>query len=112
MVIVKPVLLTLGAPNEMFCKKLFYSVYFAGKIDPVLCVADKMKYICWETFQKTFVKSGHYHHETEKNFVELRRIFENLLELMDVSNETHKTQVMQLAGKNISAISLGVKNTF
>ena len=31
---------------------------------------------------------------------------------MDVSNETHKTQVMQLAGKNISAIFLGVKNTF
>ena len=50
MVIVKPVLLTLGAPNELFCKKLFYSEYFAEKIDPVLCVADKMKYICWETF--------------------------------------------------------------
>ena len=112
MVIVKPVLLTLGAPNELFCKKLFYSGYFAGKIVPVLCVADKMKYICWETFQKTFVKSGHYHHQTEKSFVELRRIFENLLKFMDVSNETHKTQVMQLAGKNISAIFLGVKNTF
>ena len=112
MVIVKPVLLTLGAPNELFCKKLFYSGYFAGKIVPVLCVADKMKYICWETFQKTFVKSGHYHHETEKSFVELRRIFENLLKFMDVSNEMHKTQVMQLAGKNISAIFLGVKNTF
>ena len=71
-----------------------------------------MKYICWETFQKAFVKSEHYHHEMEKSFVELRRILENLLKFMDVSNETHKTQVMQLAGKNISAIFLGVKNTF
>ena len=44
--------------------------------------------------------------------MELWRIFENLLKFMDVSNETHKTQVMQLAGKNISAIFLGVKNTF
>ena len=41
--------------------------------------------------------------------MELLRIFENLLKFMDVSN---KTQVMQLAGKNISAIFLGVKNTF
>ena len=39
----------LGAPNELFC-----SGYFAGKIDPILCVAGKMKCICWETFQKTF----------------------------------------------------------
>ena len=31
-------------------KKLFYSWYFAGKIDQVLCLAGKMKYICWETF--------------------------------------------------------------
>ena len=31
-------------------KKLFYSGYFAGKIDPVLCVADKTKYSCWEAF--------------------------------------------------------------
>ena len=44
--------------------------------------------------------------------MELRRIFENLVEFMNVSNETHKTQVMQLAGKNISAIFFGVKNTF
>ena len=36
-------------------KRLFYSGYFAGKIDPVqLYFAGKMKYICWETFQKTF----------------------------------------------------------
>ena len=44
--------------------------------------------------------------------MELRRIFENLLKFMDVSNETNETQVMQLAGKNISVIFLGVKNTF
>ena len=31
---------------------------------------------------------------------------------MDVRNEMHKTQVMQLAGKNISAIFLGVKTPF
>ena len=37
-------------------KKLFYSGCFAGKIDPVLCVAGKMKYICWETFTKLFIK--------------------------------------------------------
>ena len=38
--------ITTGAPNELLCKKkLFYSGYFAGKIDPVLCVAGKMKYI-------------------------------------------------------------------
>ena len=99
MVIVKPVLLTLGAPKELFCKKkLFYSGYFAGKIDPVLCVADKMKYICWETFKKTFVKSGLYRHETEKNFMELRRIFENLLKFMDVSNETHIIDSSYAAG--------------
>ena len=47
-------ILALGVPNELFCKKLFYSGYFAGKIDLVLCVAGKMKYICWETFYKTF----------------------------------------------------------
>ena len=29
-------------------KNLLYSGYFAGEIDPVLCVAGKMKYICCE----------------------------------------------------------------
>ena len=41
-------------PMSCSAKKLFYSGYFAGKFDPVLCAAGKMKYICWETFQKTF----------------------------------------------------------
>ena len=37
-------------PTSCSAEKLFYSGYFAGKIDPVLCAAGKMKYICWETF--------------------------------------------------------------
>ena len=37
-------------PMSCSAKKLLYSGYFAGKIDPVLCVAGKMKYIGWETF--------------------------------------------------------------
>ena len=36
-------------PTSCSAEKLFYIGYFAGKIDPVLCVAGKMKYICWET---------------------------------------------------------------
>ena len=32
-------------PTSCSAKKLFYSGYFAEKIDPVLCVAGKMKYI-------------------------------------------------------------------
>ena len=32
-------------PTSCSAKKLFYSGYFAGKIDPVLCVAGKIKYI-------------------------------------------------------------------
>ena len=38
--------------------------------------------------------------------MELRRIFENLLKFMDVSNEMHKTQVMQLTGKILVQSSL------
>ena len=33
-------------------KMLFCSGYFAGKIDSLLCLAGKMKYICWETNHK------------------------------------------------------------
>ena len=36
-------------------KKMFYSGYFAGKIDLVLCVAGKMNYICQETFLENFL---------------------------------------------------------
>ena len=86
----------LGAPNELFCKKLFHSGYSAGKIDPVLCFAGKVTYIRWETF-----------------FLELWTIFENLLKLwMFVMKRIQFSHVMQLAEKNISAIFLGVKNTF
>ena len=28
-------------PNELFCKMLFYSGYFSGKIDPVFCVVAR-----------------------------------------------------------------------
>ena len=44
----------LGAPNELFHKKAVLQWVFPGKIDPVLCFAGKVKYICWETFKKTF----------------------------------------------------------
>ena len=30
--------------------KLFYSGYFDGKIDLLVCLAGKTKYICWEPF--------------------------------------------------------------
>ena len=52
---------------------------FAGEIDPVLGVAGKMKYICWETFQENFLLNGHYRREGPKIFLELWTIFENLL---------------------------------
>ena len=62
-------------------EKLFYSGYFAWKIDPVLCVAGKMKYICWETFLANFLLNGHYRREAAKIVSELWTIFENLLKL-------------------------------
>ena len=37
------------------------------KIDPVLCLAGKMKYICWETL-KNFLRNRHYRCETAKIF--------------------------------------------
>ena len=66
-------------PTSCFAKKLFYSGYFAGKIDPVLGVAGKMKYICWETFQENVLLNGHYGRKAAKIFLELWTIFENLL---------------------------------
>ena len=53
-------------PTSCSAEKLFYCGYFAGKIDPVLCVAGKMKYICWETFLANFLLNGHYRREAEK----------------------------------------------
>ena len=41
-------------PTSCSAKKLCYSGNFAGKIDPVLFFVGKVKYICWETFKKTF----------------------------------------------------------
>ena len=94
-------------------KKLLYSWYFAGKIAPVLCVAGKMKYISWETFLAIFLLNGHYRRKAAKIFLELWTILENLLKLwMFMMKRTKIIYVMQLAGKNISAIFLGVKNTF
>ena len=59
----------LEAPNSCSAKKLFYSGYFARKIDPVICLAGKMKYImsCWQDeihlmgdFLKNFMLNGYY----------------------------------------------------
>ena len=68
-------------PTSCSAEKLFYSGYFAGKLDPVLCVAGKMKYICWETFLANFLLNGHYRRERRKFVSELWTIFENLMKL-------------------------------
>ena len=59
-------------------KKLFYSGYFAGTIDPVLC--------CWQDeihllgdFLENFLVNGHHCREAAKIFLEFQTIFENLL---------------------------------
>ena len=71
---------------------------------------------CWQDeihlladiFSKSFVERA-----AAKFFLELWKIFKNLLKLwMFVMKRTEIAHVMQLAGKNISAIFLGVKNTF
>ena len=59
----------------------FYSAYFAGKIDPVFCVADKMKYVFWETYLENFLSKRHYRRKAPKFFLELWTVFENLLKL-------------------------------
>ena len=59
--------ITLGAPKELFCKiAVLQWAFFAGKTDPVLCLAGKMKYICWETFSKNFLLHGHYRRKAAK----------------------------------------------
>ena len=103
----------MNTQRAVLHKKLFYSGYVAGKIGPVLCVAGKMKYISWEPFFSNFLLNVHYRPEAAKFFLELLTIFENLLKLwMFMMKCTKFTHVMQLAGKSISAIFLGVKNTF
>ena len=62
-------------------KKLFYSGYFPEKIDPVLCLPGKMKYICRETLLKNFLLNGHYPCEAAEFFLKTCIIFENLLKL-------------------------------
>ena len=109
------ILFNISWEHQASCsaKKLFYSGYFAGKIDPVLCVAGKRKYICWKTFLKNFLLNGIIAAKRRKLFLELWTIFANLLKLWGFFHEKHIIHyVMQLAGKNISAIFLGVKNTF
>ena len=69
------------APNKSSEKKLFYSGYSAGKIIPVLCVAGKMKYICWETCLENFLLNGRYRREAAKIFLGLWTISENFLKL-------------------------------
>ena len=39
-----------------------------GKIDPVLCLAGKMKEVCWETLLKYVLLIGHYRREEAKFF--------------------------------------------
>ena len=91
---------------------LFYSGYSAGKIDPVLCVAGKMNFICWVTFLENFLLNGHYRRVAAKIFSELWKIFENLLKLwVFVMKCILFTHVMLLTGKNVSVIFLGVKST-
>ena len=41
-------------PTSCSEKKLFQSGYSAGKIDPVLCLAGKVNYVCWEIFLENF----------------------------------------------------------
>ena len=75
---------------------------------------------CWQCevhlladFLENVLLNGHYRREAAKVFLELCTIFENLLKLwMFVMKRTQFTHVMQLAGKDISVIFLGVKNTF
>ena len=49
-------------------QKAVLSEYFAGKIDPVLCLAGQIKYICWENCFKNFSLNGHYRSEPAKVF--------------------------------------------
>ena len=72
-----------------------------------------MKYISWETFSENVLLNGHYLCELVKFLSELWTIFENLLKLwMLVMKRAEFIHVMQLAGKNVCAIFLEMKNTF
>ena len=78
-------------------KKLFYSGYSAGKIDSVLCVAGKMKYICWETFLEKFLLNRHYGREAANFFKILHNLWK-FAGIMDVLDETHIIHSCYAAG--------------
>ena len=61
------------------------SGYFAGKIEPVLCLACKVKYICWVTF---YLLNGHYRRKTAKILLTLDNL-RKFSQIMDVRDETH-----------------------
>ena len=73
-------------------------MYFAGKIYPVLCLAGKMKYICWETFSKNFLLNGHCRRKAVKMFSELWTIFEKCAEIMDFHEVMHTIHSCYAAG--------------
>ena len=79
-------------------KKLFYSGYSAGKIDPALCVAGKMKYICWENFLENCLLNGHYRLEEAKIFLRTWDNLQKFVEIMDVRDETHIIHSCYAAG--------------
>ena len=98
--------------------------YSAGKavLQWVFCWENWSSFMCsWQDeihllgafFLAIFLLNVHYRPEAAKFFLELLTIFENLLKLwMFMMKCTKFPHVMQLAGKSISAIFLGVKNTF
>ena len=67
-------------PTSCSAKEAVLQWVFAEKIDPVLCVADKVKYICWETLEN-FLLNEHSGREAAKMFFRLWAMFENLLKL-------------------------------
>ena len=83
-----------GAPNELFCKNLFCSRYFAGKIDSLLCLAGKMKYIYWETNRKFLCEMVIISEKRGKFCFEHRKFSE----ILDVHDEMHIIHSCYAAG--------------
>ena len=91
-------LLVQEHPTSCSAEKLFYNEYFAGKTDPVLCVAGKMKHICWQTFfRKLFVKWALSPPSGEILFRTLDNLWK-FAEIMDVRDETHIIHSCYVAG--------------
>ena len=57
-----------------------------------------MKYICWETFSKTFCEMGIVASKRRNFFLELWKIFENLVKLWMFVDETHIIRSCYAAG--------------